>query len=106
MGFTEAWGDVPRNRLLDFLADHPGIDYSITELSTGAGISRPTVYTSLAELERLGFVRQTRTLGASRLFTLDTANALVVSVLTMDMERARNVATEEARHKPLPSRRR
>lgn len=90
--FTDDWGDLPRNRLLDFLADHIGVDYSITELADKAGISRPTVYTVLGELQTRGLVRQTRTLGTSRLFALNTDNPLVQGVLTKDF----SAAAEEA----------
>lgn len=105
MGFASAWGDIPRNQLLDFLADHPGLDYSITEIAEGATVSRPTVYTSLAELQALGFVRQTRTLGSSRLFTLNTQNSLVISVLTMDLEQARAEAAVEGKARAVARRR-
>lgn len=105
MTFTELWGDLPRNRLLDFLGDHPASDYSITELAEHAGLARPTIYSALAELEKAGLVTQTRTLGQSRMFKLNTDNSLVVGVLSYDVEEARSLPLSAAR-RPAPSRRR
>lgn len=100
MGFTESWGDIPRNQLLDFLADHIGTDYSITELAESTTLSRPTIYRALAELEQLKYVKETRTLGQSRLFEINTKHPLIVSILTQDFEDAREAAEEEAHAKP------
>lgn len=96
MTFTEHFGDTPRARLLDFLGDHPASDYSITELSEKADVSRPTIYRELPELERLGYIVQTRTLGQSRLFKLNTDHAVVRDILVEDMEGARGQQTAAA----------
>lgn len=84
MTFTRFFGDTPRNRLLDFLGDHVGSDYSVTELSDKADVSRPTVYRELPHLLKAGFVRYTRDLGTSKLFALNTDNPIVREVLTAD----------------------
>lgn len=96
MTFTERFGDTPRNRLLDFLGDHPASDYSITEMAEKAEISRPTIYRLLPELERTGLIVQTRTLGQSRLFKLNTEDEAVKGVLAADMEQSRRKAAVEA----------
>ena len=42
--FTDIFGNAPRVRLLDFLADHPDFDYTISQMAEFAEIARPTVY--------------------------------------------------------------
>ncbi|MBI4392655.1 MAG: helix-turn-helix transcriptional regulator [Euryarchaeota archaeon] len=90
MGFAEMFGESPRNRLLDFLGDHPSMDYPITELAEATGISRPTIYADLSELLAQGLVVETRVLGRSRLFKLNTDHAVVREVLVADIDRIRN----------------
>lgn len=97
MSFTDDWGDLPRNRLLDFLGDHIGSDYPISELAEKSELSRPTVYAALPELVKRGLVLETRKLGTSRLFALNSENPLVQAVLSQDFERARGAAEVEAR---------
>jgi DNA-binding IclR family transcriptional regulator len=96
MTFTETFGKTPRAALLDFLGDHAGFDYPITEMADKAGISRTTVYNMLDELLRLGFVKPTRRLGQSQLYTINTDNLIVREVLSQDMLAARDVAEREA----------
>ena len=81
--------------MLDFLADHLAIDYSITELAECTGMSRPTIYGALAELTGQGFITQSRTLGRSRLFKINAANILVGAIIAQDIVTARATAGEE-----------
>lgn len=94
MTFTAFFGDTPRNRLLDFLGDHPTSDYPITELAEKSGVSRPTIYEELPELEETGLVEQTRKVGQSRLFKLNTDHPVVREVLTSDVQAVRDEASE------------
>lgn len=90
MSFTGFFGETPRNRLLDFLGDHPTSDYTITEMAKKSGVSRPTIYEEIPELEETGLVVQTRKLGQSRLFKLNTDHPVVREVLTSDVQTARD----------------
>jgi len=47
--FTDIFGDAPRVKLLDFLADHPDFDYTISQMAEFANLARPTVYKLVAE---------------------------------------------------------
>ena len=42
--FRDIFGNSPQTKILDFLADHPDYDYSISEISKNSLVSRPTVY--------------------------------------------------------------
>jgi DNA-binding transcriptional ArsR family regulator len=95
MTFTAFFGETPRNRLLDFLGDHPTSDYTITEMAEKSGISRPTVYDELPDLEETGLVVQTRKVGQSRLFKLNTGHPVVREVLTSDARAVRDEDTPD-----------
>lgn len=99
MTFTDHFGDTARNRLLDFLGDHPASDYSITEMAEKSGVSRQSIYNMLPDLERKGFIEQTRTLGQSRLFTLNTDHPVIQSILSTDLKEVRESLEREARER-------
>jgi DNA-binding transcriptional ArsR family regulator len=103
VSFTDDRGDLPRNRLLDFLGDHIGSDHPISEMAEKSELSRPTVYAALPELMKRGLVVETRKLGTSRMFALNTESPLVQAVLSQDFEKARGAAEVEA-HKAKQTR--
>lgn len=84
--FTEVFGNSPRVRLLDFLADHPDFDYTISQMAGFAEIARPTVYKLVAELQGQGMLTFTRSVGDSKFYRLNLANPRIVSMLQVDFE--------------------
>jgi len=81
---TDLFGDSPRVRLLDFLADHVDFDYTLTQMHRFARVSRPTLYRLVAALEKEGLVVRTREVGGSHFFRLATENPKVVAMLQLD----------------------
>jgi DNA-binding transcriptional ArsR family regulator len=84
--FTEMFGEAPRVRLLDFLADHPDFDYTISQMAEFAKVARPTVYKLVTDLQSQGLLSFTRSVGASKFYRLNLANPRIVSLLQMDFE--------------------
>lgn len=84
--FVDYLGDNPRARLLDFLGDHPTSDYTITELSNKAHITRTTLYKAIEACLRVGMVVHTRDVGQSSFYKLNTDHHVVQSILAADME--------------------
>lgn len=84
--FTDIFGNTPRVRLLDFLADHPDFDYTISQVAEFADIARPTVYKLVAELQSQGMLTFTRSVGDSKFYRLNLANPRIVSMLQVDFE--------------------
>jgi DNA-binding transcriptional ArsR family regulator len=94
--FKDIFGDSPQTKILDFLADYPRFDYSISEISDKAGVSRPTVYKVLKLLSQKKLVIKTREQGNSSLFQLNLENRLVQLMLKFDFELADKVAEIES----------
>src|SRR2546426_5009042 len=84
--FTDIFGSAPRVRLLDFLADHPDFDYTISQMAEFAEIARPTVYTLVDELVGQDMLTFTRSVGDSKFYRLNVANPRIVSMLQVDFE--------------------
>ena len=84
--FTEIFGNSPRVKLLDFLADHVDFDYTISQIEEFTEISRPTLYRLIGELEAEKMISLTRLVGASKFYALDTRNEKVIEMLQMEFE--------------------
>ena len=94
--FKDIFGDSPQTKILDFLADHPDFDYSISEIAKQAQVSRPTVYKIKDILLKKGLIIQTREQGNSPLYKLNLDNKLVQVILKFDFEIAKRIADIES----------
>ena len=94
--FKDIFGDSPQTKILDFLADHPNYDYSISEIAKQAQVSRPTVYKIKDILLKKRLIIQTREQGNSPLYKLNLDNKLVQVILKFDFEIAKRIADIES----------
>jgi len=95
--FKDIFGNNPQTKILDFLADYPRYDYSITEMAEKANVSRPTVYKVIKILVTKNLVIKTRDQGNSSLYKLNTENKLVQIILKFDFEIASKIAEIESK---------
>jgi DNA-binding transcriptional ArsR family regulator len=98
--FTDVFGKSPQTKILDFLADHPEYDYSISEIAKHSQVSRPTVYKIIDVLLEKNLLVRTREQGNSSLYKLNSENTLVQIILRFDFELASKAADQE-HQKPM-----
>jgi len=84
--FKDIFGDSPQTKILDFLADYPDFDYSVSEIAKNSNVSRPTVYKVIEILLKKNLVIKTREQGNSPLFKLNLENKLVQLILQFDFD--------------------
>ena len=82
----QATGNSPALRIIDFLIENKGLDFSKTEVARGAGLSRATVYSWWQNIERFGLVKVTRSFGKTKLYTLNAKSPVIKKLL--ELERA------------------
>jgi len=80
----EVIGDSIENRIIDFLIDGIGLDYTKKDIADNCGISRPTLYKILPKLVKEGLVKPTRTIGRSQLYSLNRENEKVKALLKLE----------------------
>lgn len=80
----EVIGDTVENRIVDFLMEGIGIDYSKKDIADNCGISRPTLYKILPKLEKEGIVKPTRAIGRIQLYSLNRENEKVKALLELE----------------------
>jgi Fe2+ or Zn2+ uptake regulation protein len=80
----EVIGNSIENRIIDFLIEGKGIDYTKKDIADGCGISRPTLYKIFSKLVKGGVVKPTRSIGRVQLYTLNTKNEKVTVLLKLE----------------------
>lgn len=80
----ETIGDSVENRVLDFLIEGKGLDYSKTDIADGCELSRPTIYKILPALLKDGAVKITRKVGRITFYTLNPKNERVNALLKLE----------------------
>ena len=77
-------GDLPLFKIIDFLLDNKGMDFSKTDIAKGAEISRASLFNHWAELESHGIIRTTRSFGKTKLYTLNSKNAVTQKIIDLE----------------------
>ena len=81
--FREALGDSPVIRVLDFLIEGRGLDYSLTDIAENANIGWMTLHRIWDNLLRLSLVVPTREIGRAKLFKLNEKNPAVEKLIRL-----------------------
>jgi len=76
----------PKSKIVDFLIENKGMDFTKKDVAEGAGISRASLFNYWDELELYGIIRTKRKFGKTKLYTLDSQNIITKRIL--DLEKA------------------
>ncbi|MBI2546803.1 hypothetical protein HYV81_06515 [Candidatus Woesearchaeota archaeon] len=79
-------GEMPLFKIIDFLLDNKGLDFSKTEIAKGSGISRASLFNHWEQIEKHSIVDVTRRFGKTRLYTLNSTNPVTQRII--ELERA------------------
>ena len=71
-------------KIIDFLLDNKGMDFSKLDISKGADISRASLFNYWAEIEKHGIVRVTRSFGKTKLYTLNTRSPVTQKIIELE----------------------
>ncbi|KHO45331.1 MAG: hypothetical protein QS98_C0011G0026 [archaeon GW2011_AR3] len=77
-------GDLPLFRIIDFLLENKGMDYSKTDIAKGAGISRASLFNYWIELEKHRLIKTTRSFGKTKLYTLNVSNPITQRIIELE----------------------
>lgn len=70
-------GDTPIIRVLDFLIEGRGLDYSLSDIAENSNIEWTTLHRIWGKMLKSGMVRSTREIGRAKLFKLNEENPAV-----------------------------
>jgi len=81
--FREALGNSPVIRVLDFLIEGRGLDYSLSDIAENAGIGWTTLHRIWDNLLKYKIVTFTREIGRAKLFKLNEENPSVKELIKL-----------------------
>lgn len=79
-------GEMPLFKVIDFLVENKGMDFTKSEIAKGAEISRASLFNYWKELDQYGIVKVTRRFGKTKLYTLNSKSMITQRIL--DLEKA------------------
>ncbi len=99
--FVEFLGDTPLIRVVDFLIENSIFDYTKTEISKNAEISRASLYKIWPLLEQYQLVKASRKIGNTTLYKLNKENPVVQKLIELDLKISKEFA-ESLMKEPEP----
>lgn len=94
-------GEMPLFKIIDFLIDNKGVDFSKKNIAEGAGIARASLFNYWPKLERRRLVKVTRSFGKTKLYTLNTTNPLVQKILDLEASLIRQAMIDAKKEEVL-----
>ncbi len=84
--FCNVIGVNPRNRILEFLIETKGVDFTIGDIAREIGLNRATTYNTIEELIKEGYIILTRKVSGAQLYKLNTEkNEVKVLIETFNL---------------------
>lgn len=79
--FRQTLGDTPVIRVLDFLIEGKGLDYSLSDIAENSNIGWTTLHRIWDRMLKSGMVKSTREIGRAKLFKLNEENPAVKELI-------------------------
>ncbi len=77
-------GDVPFFKIIDFLLENKGMDFSKSDIAKGAELSRASLFKYWGEIEQHQIVKVTRSFGKTKLYTLNVKNPVTQKLIELE----------------------
>ena len=77
-------GEMPLFKIIDFLLDNKGMDFTKSDISKDAEISRASLFNYWNEIEKHGIVKVTRSFGKTKLYTLTVKNPVTQKIIELE----------------------
>ena|SRR3989344_5718139 len=77
--------DASVRKVIAFLVENRGLDYSKEEIATGSGISRPTLYRIWPTLEKNSLLIATRKYGNAQLYKINEDNEFIKTWIKLEL---------------------
>lgn len=88
-------------KIVDFLLENKGMDFSKLDIAKGAEISRASLFNYWNELEKHGIVRVTRSFGKTKLYTLNIQGPVAKKIIELEKTLISEALTHAHPHQEL-----
>ena len=94
--FCEAFGDTPRNQLIEFFLEMRSTDFGIADIAKELKMNKATAYNASKELVQKKFIISCRIIGKTQTYKLNVQNILVKCLIKAHNELIKNLIPEKA----------
>ena len=94
--FCETYGNTIPNRILEYLMENEDLDFAVGDMAKEIQISKPKAYEIIGEFEKKGYLKKSRIVGKTQLYTLNKENSRVKLFLNDFKECLRLVVEENS----------
>ncbi len=98
----KAFGYSTKLRIIDIFLMNPYFDFSKEELVKELGMSKQTLYKNYKDLEELGMVTQTRTIGRATMYKINLQNPMVKMINEQVNRLSLEIAEKELKRQEKP----
>ncbi len=81
---TKFLGENPVFKIINFLIENKGMDFTKKDIIAGAGISKASLFNYWGQLETQEIVVVTRKFGKTRLYTLNSKSPIIRKLLELE----------------------
>lgn len=99
--FMQFTMDAFHFRIIDFLIDNKGMDFTKKDIAAGAEISRASLFGYWHTLEYYDLVKPTRAFGRTVLYTLNTESPITKKLLELESTLIRQAMMKKHEEKEL-----
>lgn len=78
-------GEMPLFKIVDFLVENKGMDFTKKDIAEGADIARASLFNYWPELEKREIIKVTRAFGKTKLYTLNSGSPVVKKILELEL---------------------
>jgi DNA-binding transcriptional regulator GbsR (MarR family) len=93
--FAETYGNTIRNKILEYIMEMNDLDFAVGDLSKELEISKPKCYEIISEFESNEYIKKSRIIGKTQLYTLNKDNSRVKLFINSFKECLKLVAKEQ-----------
>ncbi len=94
-------GEMPLFKIVDFLIENKGLDFSKKQIAEGSEIARASLFNYWPELEKHNIVKATRKFGKTILYTLNSESLIVKRILDLEKVLIATALTKAQVHKKI-----
>ena len=94
-------GEMPLFKIIDFLLENKGMDFSKSDISKGAEISRASLFNYWNEIEKHGIIKVTRSFGKTKLYTLNVRNPVTQKIIELEKTLIAEAINKAGRNKEI-----
>ena len=77
-------GDMLLFKIIDFVLENKGMNFSKTDIAKAAEMSRASLSDHWAELEKQGVIKTTRSFGKMKLYTLNSKSPITQKIIELE----------------------